>query len=106
MRGTSAQLLLVIGAVTAAMGFPRMVGKAFGADWPRPANTTKRSRWRIMLRRCAAPMGAGLILLLLSIGIIHGDTHDFGRKYESATPWMNTLTADVFWTASYKSVQQ
>src|SRR5258708_39107375 len=46
MRGTSAQLLLVVGAVTAAIGFPRMVGKAFGADWPRPANTTKSSRWR------------------------------------------------------------
>jgi len=106
MRGTSAQLLLVIGAVTAAMGFPRMVGKAFGADWPRPANTTQRSRWRIMLRRCAAPMGAGLILLLLSIGIIQGAPHDFGRNSESATPGMNTLAAEVLWTAGYNPYGQ
>src|SRR6266576_3954247 len=30
MRGTSALVLLEVGAITAAMGFPRMVGKAFG----------------------------------------------------------------------------
>jgi hypothetical protein len=36
LRGTSALVLLVGGAVAAAMNFPRMVGKAFGADSLRP----------------------------------------------------------------------
>ena len=80
MRGTSALVLLVVGAITAAMGFPRMVGKAFGADSPRPANSPKYLRWRTMLLRSAAPLGIGLILLLLSIGIIQGVPHDFGSR--------------------------
>src|SRR5258708_37330064 len=106
MRGTWGHLLLVVGAVTAAIGFPRMVGKAFGADWPRPANTAKSSRWRTMLKRSAAPMGVGLILLMLSIGIIQGAPHDFGRNSESANPGMNTLAAEVLWTAGYNPYGQ
>jgi len=106
MRGTSALVLLVVGAITAAMGFPRMVGKAFGVDSPRPANTSKSSRWRALLLRSAAPMGVGLILLLLSIGIIRGAPHDFGRSSESANPGIQTWAAEVLWTAGYNPYAQ
>jgi uncharacterized protein YjbI with pentapeptide repeats len=106
MRGTSALVLLVVAAITAAMGFPRMVGKAFGVDSPRPANTSKPSRWRTLLLRSAAPIGVGLILLLLSIGTIQGAPHDFGRTSESANPGIETWAAEVLWTAGYNPYAQ
>ena len=106
MRGTSAQLLLVVAAIVAALGFPRMVGKAFGSDWPRPANAAKSSRWKTVLKRSAAPIAIGLVLLLLSIGIIQGAPHDFGRNSESTNPGMNTLAAEVLWTAGYNPYGQ
>jgi uncharacterized protein YjbI with pentapeptide repeats len=106
MRGTSALVLLVVGAITAAMGFPRMVGKAFGADSPLPANSPRSLRWRTMLLRSAAPIGIGFILLLLSIGIIQGVPHDFGRTSESANPGISTLAAEILWTAGYNPYAQ
>src|SRR6266436_10337637 len=106
MRGTSALVLLVVAAVTAAMGFPRMVGKAFGVDSPRPANQSKSSRWRTFLLRSAAPIGVGLILLLLSIGTIQGAPHDFGRTSESAKPGIETWAAEILWTAGYNPYAQ
>src|SRR5258708_29090626 len=71
MRGTSALVLLEVAAIAAALGFPRMVGKAFGADSPRPASTTNSSRCRTMLLQSAAPIGIGLLLFLLSLLTIH-----------------------------------
>src|SRR3984893_14916873 len=106
MRGTSALVLLVVGAITAAMGFPRMVGKAFGADSPLPANSPRSLRWRTMLLRSAAPIGIGFILLLLSIGIIQGVPHDFGRTSESANTGISTLAAEILWTAGYNPYAQ
>jgi uncharacterized protein YjbI with pentapeptide repeats len=106
MRGTSALVLLEVGAITAAMGFPRMVGKAFGVDSPRPANIPKSSRWRTLLLRSAAPIAVGLILLLLSIGTIQGAPHDFGRTSESANPGIETWAAEVLWTAGYNPYAQ
>jgi len=106
MRGTSALVLLVVASVTAALGFPRMVGKAFGGDSPRLANTTKSSRWRTMLVRSAAPLGVGLVLFLLSIGTIQGAPHDFGRTSASASPGIKTLAAEILWTAGYNPYAQ
>jgi uncharacterized protein YjbI with pentapeptide repeats len=106
MRGTSALVLLVVASVTAALGFPRMVGKAFGADSPRPANTTRSSRWQAMLVRSAAPLAVGLVLFLLSIGTIQGAPHDFGRTSASASPGIKTLAAEILWTAGYNPYAQ
>jgi uncharacterized protein YjbI with pentapeptide repeats len=106
MRGTSALVLLVVASVTAALGFPRMVGKAFGGDSPRLANTTKSSHWRTMLVRSAAPLGVGLVLFLLSIGTIQGAPHDFGRTSASASPGIKTLAAEILWTAGYNPYAQ
>ena len=106
MRGTAALVLLVVGAITAALGFPRMVVKAFGPDWPRPPLPTKSSRWRTMLVRSAVPVGVGFVLFLLSFGIIQGAPHDFGRNSESANPGINTLAAEVLWTAGYNPYAQ
>jgi len=106
MRGTSALVLLEVVAITAALGFPRMVGKAFGADSPRPANTTRSTRWRTMLLQSAAPLGIGLLLFLLSLGTIQGAPHDFGRTAESGNPGIKTLAAEILWTAGYNPYAQ
>jgi uncharacterized protein YjbI with pentapeptide repeats len=106
MRGTSALVLLEVAAITAALGFPRMVGKAFGADSPRPVHTKKPSRWRTWALRSAAPIGIGLIFLVLSIGIIQGAPHDFGRTSESANPGTKTWAAEILWTAGYNPYAQ
>jgi uncharacterized protein YjbI with pentapeptide repeats len=106
MRGTSALVLLVVAAITAALGFPRMVGKAYGVDWLRPANTAKPSRWKTLLRRSAVPAGIGILLFLLSYGIIQGAPHDFGRNSEPANSGLNTLAAEVLWTAGYNPYAQ
>src|SRR5260370_4312257 len=94
LRGTSALVLLVVASIVAARGFPRMVGKAFGADTPRPASTTKSSRWRATLLQSAAPIGIGFLLFLLCLGPIQGAPHDFCRTDESGTFGFKTLAAE------------
>ena len=106
LRGTSALVLVEVAAIAAALGFPRMVGKAFRPDSPRPAHAKKPSRWRTMALRSAAPIGVGLILLALSIGIIQGAPHDFGRTSESANPGTRTWAAEILWTAGYNPYAQ
>jgi len=106
MRGTSALVLVEVAAITAALGFPKMVGKAFRPDSPRLPHTKKPSRWRTMAVRSAAPIGIGLILLALSIGIIQGAPHDFGRTSESANPGTKTWAAEILWTAGYNPYAQ
>jgi uncharacterized protein YjbI with pentapeptide repeats len=106
MRGTSAQLLVLVGAATAAMCFPRMVEKSFGTDWPRPANPTKSLYWRTMLMQSAVPAGIGFVFLLLSMGIIQGAPHDFGRTSRSTNSGTNAWAAEILWTAGYNPYAQ
>jgi uncharacterized protein YjbI with pentapeptide repeats len=101
LRGTTLHVSLVVGATTAAMNFPRMVGKAFGADSPRPANSKKPSRQRAALLRNAVPLGIGFILFLLSIGTILGAPHGYGRTAESSNSGIETWAADALWTIGY-----
>jgi uncharacterized protein YjbI with pentapeptide repeats len=106
LRGTTAQVLLVAGAITAAMNFPRMVGKAFGADSLRPANAKKSSGRRTAMLQMAAPLGIGLILFLLSFGTIQGAPHGFGRTAESGNSGIKTWAADALWTVGYNPYAQ
>ena len=106
LRGTSAMVLVVVVAVVAALGFPRMVVKAFATDLSRPASTTKSSRLRTMMRRSAIPIGIGLILFLLSLGTIQGVPHDFGRTSDFASPGIKSLAAEILWTAGYNPYAQ
>src|SRR6185312_14881854 len=67
-RGTIAHILLTAGAVSAAMNFPRMVGKAFGAESLRPVLANADSAHRAARMRTFAPVITGFVLLLLSAG--------------------------------------
>jgi uncharacterized protein YjbI with pentapeptide repeats len=106
LRGTTLHISLVVGAVAAAINFPRMAGKAFTADSPRPANPQKSSRQKAALLRNVAPLGIGFILLLLSIGIILGAPHDSGRTAASGNAGNETWAADALWTVGYNPYAQ
>jgi uncharacterized protein YjbI with pentapeptide repeats len=106
LRGTSAQVLLFAGAVAAALNFPRMVGKAFGADSLRATNATVSASRRNKRLRIIAPIGIGALLLLLSFGTINGAPHGFGRTIEPASSIYETWAADILWATGYNPFAQ
>jgi uncharacterized protein YjbI with pentapeptide repeats len=106
LRGTTLHVSLIVAAVAAAMNFPRMVGKAFGADSPSAANSEKPTRQKAALLRNVPPLGTGLILFLLSIGIILGAPHSYGRTGESGNSGIATWAADALWTVGYNPYAQ
>lgn len=106
LRGTTVHVLLVAGAIAAAMNFPRMVGKAFGADSVRPSNATKSSGRRNARLRTIVPLGAGLFVLLLSIGIALGAPHGVESNPDSGDSRTRTWAADVLWIVGYNPYAQ
>jgi len=106
LRGTMLHVSLVVGAVTAAINFPRMVGKAFRADSPRPTNSKEPSRQTAAMHRNVVPLGIGFSLFLLSIGTIFGAPHDYGRTAESGKSGIETWAADALWTIGYNPYAQ
>ena len=104
LRGTTLHVSLVVGAVAAAINFPRMVGKVFGADSPRLANSKKPSHQRADLLRNVAPLGIGFILFLLSIGTILGAPHGYNRT--TGKSGIETWAADALWTIGYNPYAQ
>jgi uncharacterized protein YjbI with pentapeptide repeats len=106
LRGTTLHILLVAGAVTAAMNFPRMAGRAFGHEAPRPSNKTKSSSKGVVIAFRAAPAGFGLVLFLLSIGTFLGVPHDFRATSASSAPGIRSWAPDVLWTFGYNPFAQ
>jgi uncharacterized protein YjbI with pentapeptide repeats len=106
LRGTLAQVLLVAVAVAAAINFPRMVGKAFGADLLRPMNVKNSASRRSRRLRAILPLGTGVLLVLLSIGAIYGLPHRYGRTGEPGNPGIKTWAADILWAAGYNPFAQ
>ena len=106
LRGTSAQVLLFAGSVAAALNFPRMVGKAFGADSLRPTNATLSASRRNKRLRIIAPIGIGALLLLLSFGTINGEPHGFSGTIEPTSSVYETWAADILWAAGYNPFAQ
>ena len=106
LRGTSAQVLLIAVAVAAALNFPRMVGKAFGADSLRPTKAIVSANRRNKRLRIIAPIGIGVLLLLLSFGTINGAPHGFGRTSESASSGYETWAPNILWAAGYNPFAQ
>jgi uncharacterized protein YjbI with pentapeptide repeats len=106
LRGTTMHIFLIVGAVTAAVHFPKMAGKAFGMDAPGTANSGKpdsASRGDILR---AVPAGIGVLLFLLSIGTILGAPHDFRATAQSRTQGIKEWAADILWTVGYNPFAQ
>ena len=110
LRGTAAHVLLISGAIAAAMSFPRMVGKAFGAELVLPMNERGSSHRRGRRARVAVPLGAGMLLLLLSIGTVYGTPHGVTGFSASANASANfgieSWAANVLWAAGYNPFAQ
>jgi uncharacterized protein YjbI with pentapeptide repeats len=86
LRGTSLHVLFFALSVSVATGLPSVVSRVIrSGDLRRP---TTRSVARLVFLTLRAPICLGLILLVLSIGVIHGipADSDATRKYFSASP--------------------
>ncbi len=106
LRGTTLHILLVVGAVTAAMNFPRMAGKAFGPDSPQPRAGQDSSVRRTVLVLRAVPPGMGLLLFLLSIGTFLGVPHDYRSTAQSPAAGIRAWAPDILWTFGYNPFAQ
>jgi uncharacterized protein YjbI with pentapeptide repeats len=106
LRGTTLHIFLVAGAVTAAMNFPRMAGKAFGPDTARPSAKQIASNRRTHLILRSVPPVFGLLLFLLSIGTFLGVPHDYRATAQSVAPGVRAWAPDILWTFGYNPFAQ
>src|SRR4029077_7290576 len=106
LRGTTLHILLVVGAIAAAMNFPRLAGRAFATDGARLSQAEKISKKRIAMILRGVPPGIGALLSLLSIGTFLGVPHDYRPAADSPGLGMKAWAADVLWTVGYNPFAQ
>jgi len=106
LRGTTLHILLVVGAIAAAMNFPRLAGRAFEPDATRLSDAQKTFKRRIVLILRVIPLGIGLLLFLLSIGTFQGVPHDYRATAESPAAGIKAWAADILWTVGYNPFAQ
>ena len=100
LRGTSFHVLFFVLSVSVATGLPAVVSRVIrSGEEKRP---TTRSVFRLALLTLRAPIAAGLVLLILSCGVIWGipADSDASRRYFSASP--RRWSAEVFRLVGYR----
>jgi uncharacterized protein YjbI with pentapeptide repeats len=100
MRGTSLHVLFVVLSVSVATGLPSVVSRVIrSGEVRRPSS---RSVVRMAFLTLRAPIVVGLVLLLLSCGVILGvpAESDASRRYFSASP--RRWAADAFRLVGYR----
>ena len=99
MRGTSLHVLFFVLSVSVATGLPSVVSRVIRTEVRRP---TSRSVARMAFLTLRAPIAAGLILFLLSCGVILGvpSDSDASRRYFSASP--RRWAAEAFRLVGYR----
>jgi uncharacterized protein YjbI with pentapeptide repeats len=100
LRGTSLHVLFFVLSVSVATGLPAVVSRVIrSGEETRP---TTRNVFRLALLTLRAPIAAGLILLILSFGVIWGipADSDASRRYFSASP--RRWAAEVFRLVGYR----
>jgi uncharacterized protein YjbI with pentapeptide repeats len=100
MRGTSLHVLFFVLSVSVATGLPSLVSRVIRSGEVR--RTSPRSVARMAFLTLRAPIAFGLILLLLSCGVILGipADSDASRKYFSASP--RRWAAEAFRLVGYR----
>ena len=106
LRGTTLHILLVVGAVAAAMNFPKMAGKAFAPDSSRRTAQQKSSFGTTILIFRIVPPFIGLLLFLLSIGTFLGVPHDYGSTAHSPAAGIRAWAPHILWTFGYNPFAQ
>jgi len=100
LRGTSLHVLFFVLSVSVATGLPAVVSRVIRAGEEKRPST--RNVFRLALLTLRAPIVAGVILLILSCGVIWGvpAESDAGSRYFSASP--RRWAADVFRLIGYR----
>ncbi len=106
LRGSTLHVLLVVGAVAAAVNFPKMVGKAFALDTLPLTSEAKSASKRRILIHGAVPLGIGLSLALLSIGTIVGAPHNYRATPDSTVFGIRAWAPDILWIVGYNPFAQ
>jgi uncharacterized protein YjbI with pentapeptide repeats len=100
MRGTSLHVLFFVLSVSVATGLPSVVSRVIRSGEVR--RTSPRSVARLAFLTLRAPIACGLVLFLLSCGVILGvpADSDASRKYFSASP--RRWAAEAFRLVGYR----
>jgi uncharacterized protein YjbI with pentapeptide repeats len=100
MRGSSLHVLFFVLAVSVATGLPSVVSRVIRSGEVRRPSSRSVARMAFLTLR--APIAAGLVLLLLSIGVILGvpAESDASRRYFSASP--RRWAAEAFRLVGYR----
>ena len=106
LRGTALHIFLAVGAVVAAMNFPRMAGKSFQPDLPGSGNERKPSHRLVGEFHKSLPPAIGLVLFLLSIGTYLGVPHDYRAAQASPASAIRAMAPDLLWTFGFNPFAQ
>src|SRR5579871_4649289 len=106
LRGTALHVLLIVAAVTAALNFPRLAGKAFSGGVPPSANVTAARRANRKNFFLALPVAIGSLLFLLSVGTILGAPHDSRAAAQSQSAGIKEWATGLLWTVGYNPFAQ
>lgn len=100
LRGTSLHILIFVLSVAVATGLPSLVSRAIRSGEEKLPTT--RKVFRVGLLTLRAPIAAGLVLLILSFGVIWGvpAETDASSRYFSASP--RRWAAEAFRLVGYR----
>jgi uncharacterized protein YjbI with pentapeptide repeats len=106
LRGTTLHIFLAVGAVVAAMNFPRMAGKAFETNAPGRGNERKSLYGLAREFHNSVPPAIGLLLFLLSIGTYLGVPHDYRGAQVTSAGIFRPMAPDLLWTVGFNPFAQ
>ena len=101
LRGATLHVLLIVGAITAALFFPGTAARGFQAYSIQGQGSKPASYRENFLKWAPAPLGAGVVLFLISAGIILGGPHYAVAVPEQGGGGLQTWAADFVWLAGY-----
>ena len=106
LRGTMLHILLVAGAVAAALSFPKMAGRSFATDPQRRSIPQKSSTGGLAKILRTVPPGVAAILFLLSIGTFAGVPHGYHPATQPPALGVQAWAPDILWTFGYNPFAQ
>jgi len=106
LRGSAFHVLLVVGAMIAALNFPKMAGRAFVAH-EAPAESGKQRLRKIIARiQKGVMIAVGFFLFLVSAGTVLGVPHDNPRNVDPGPAQIKKWAGQILWLAGYNPFAQ